>query len=224
MSLTSPGGIMNNLRTLDLLVPFIFLGLIGPSYNVNKVIAEPSVSMDICKEFEIVEEVSTNEALWLNDISEPLNCVGHVDTFTMMDTGDYLKDKYDLYVIPPDISEFCMEAETEFGVPAELLEAIAFTESRFNADATNGGCKGLCQVCWKYHKNRVDGNDPYDKRTNIRTAAHLMNELYSEYGDLTMCLNAYNGRGPSTRSTSYTRKVIDIYEHLQIEHNRERSY
>ena len=37
-------------------------------------------------------------------------------------------------------------------------------------------------------------------------------------------LNAYNGRGPSTRSTAYTRKVIDIYEHLQIEHNRERSY
>lgn len=223
MNLISPGGIMNNVQTMALLSLLIFIGLTGPSYSINKTAEDPTVSMGSYKPVA-QETVSANEVLWLNDISCSFTCAGVLDQFTMLDTGDYLKSKYNLYFIPPDISEYCLEAEVEFDIPAELLEAIAFTESGFNSDATNGGCKGLCQVCWKYHKNRVDGDDPYDKRTNIRTAAHLLNDLYSEYGDITKCLNAYNGRTPTTKSTAYTRKVLDIYEHLQEAHNRERSF
>ena len=79
------------------------------------------------------------------------------------------------------------------------MEAIAFRESRFKADAENKNCKGLMQINVKIHKKRIEKYgwteaDMLDPYKNLMLAADYLAELYELYGDDNpIVLSIYSG-------------------------------
>ena len=100
--------------------------------------------------------------------------------------------------VPEDIQTYSNLCGDEYHICPELLQAIAYYESRFQADATNGKCVGLMQVNVKAHAERIeyygwteaDMTDPYK---NMMVASDYLEELFLEYEDVVICLCFYNG-------------------------------
>lgn len=85
-----------------------------------------------------------------------------------------------------------------YGIKPELLQAIAYTESRYVHNAQNGECKGLCQINFRVHANRIAGlgvSDPWDDYSQILLCADYINDLRMEkYGEeIAWVLDRYNG-------------------------------
>lgn len=103
--------------------------------------------------------------------------------------------------IPENVKSICDEIGAETDICPELLEAIAWHESRFIPTVKNKNCWGLCQVNVKIHKDRIEalGYTPEDMLTeypNIRVAADYLSELYETYGDDNpIVLSIYSGAG-----------------------------
>lgn len=90
--------------------------------------------------------------------------------------------------IPDEIREYCELVGSEYEICPELLEAIAYHESRFIPTVKNKNCVGLMQVNTKVHAERIEkyywtADDMTDPYKNITVAADLLNELYETYGD-----------------------------------------
>jgi len=137
----------------------------------------------------------------------------------------YLNECYGWYDPPYDIQVAVHEAEYIYGVPAELMTALIWTESRYDANAgVDSKYKGLCQLGWKWFETELT-DDPYDVRTNVYTAAKFISDLHVEHeGDMTKVLTQYNTGKAKTHSTAYSRKVMDIYEHLLSMRGKERRF
>lgn len=103
--------------------------------------------------------------------------------------------------IPKVIKEYCDEIGEKRDICPELLEAIAYHESRFKEEVTNKNCWGLCQVNVKIHEDRIEkfGYTKKDMLTayaNIEVAADYLAELYDTYGDDNpIVLTFYSGGG-----------------------------
>lgn len=103
--------------------------------------------------------------------------------------------------IPESIKKDCEEIGTEYDICPELLEAIAYNESRFIEDVTNENCWGLCQVNVKVHAERIEKfgyteDDMLTSYPNIKVAADYLAELYDTYGDDNpIVLSLYSGAG-----------------------------
>lgn len=125
--------------------------------------------------------------------------------------------------LPDDVKQYCDDAQKEFNVSAELLEAIAFAESSFDSQAVNGDCLGLMQISTKWHKdrmNRLGVTDIYDTRGNIRVAADYLRELFNKHdGELYEVLMIYNG-DTSEGVSDYALKIEEIAKALEIIHGK----
>ena len=103
--------------------------------------------------------------------------------------------------IPEEIKEYCEEIGHQYDICPELLEAIAWHESRFIPEVTNKNCHGLCQINVKVHKDRIEklgytSEDMLEPYPNILVAADLLAELYATYGDDNpIVLSLYAGEG-----------------------------
>ena len=103
--------------------------------------------------------------------------------------------------IPKEIKEYCEEIGAEFNICPELLEAIAWHESRFIPTVTNKNCYGLMQVNVKIHAERIEkygytADDMLEAYPNIKVAADYLAELYETYGDDNpIVLSLYSGAG-----------------------------
>lgn len=125
--------------------------------------------------------------------------------------------------IPKEIKEYCEEIGADYDICPELLEAIAWHESRFIPEVTNRKCYGLCQVNVKVHKDRIEklgytSEDMLTSYANIKVAADLLAELYETYGDdnpIVLSLYAGEGWNAVENYKEYgimTRIVTDILE------------
>lgn len=125
--------------------------------------------------------------------------------------------------VPEDVKTYCEEAQKEFCVCAELLEAIAFAESSFDSSAINGDCFGLMQISTKWHQERMSRlgvNDIYDTRGNIRVAADYLRELFQRFdGDLYKVLMTYNG-DTSEGVSDYALEIEEIAIALELVHGK----
>lgn len=100
--------------------------------------------------------------------------------------------------IPTEISQNAEIIGGQFNICPELLEAIAYYESSYQATAKNGPCKGLMQVNAHIHKDRFteagwsekDWDDAYK---NMFVAASYLHDLFVEYEDVAEVLYRYNG-------------------------------
>ena len=101
--------------------------------------------------------------------------------------------------IPKEIIEYCETVGKEYDLCPELLEAMAYNESRFKPTVKNGNCWGLLQVNIKVHKDRIEKcgysqEDMLESYPNIVVAADLLAELFDTYGDdAPIVLSYYSG-------------------------------
>lgn len=103
--------------------------------------------------------------------------------------------------IPKNIREYCEEIGQAKGICPELLEAIAWHESRFIPTVKNKNCYGLMQINIKIHQDRIENlgytsKDMLKAKPNIEVAADYLAELYEDYGDENpIVLSLYSGAG-----------------------------
>ena len=96
---------------------------------------------------------------------------------------------------PEEVVRLIQESSARYAVPAAVVEAVAWQESRFNhAAVSSKGARGVMQLLPKTASDL--GVDPGDLKSNIDGgAAYLAQQLRRYGGDLRLALAAYNA-GP----------------------------
>lgn len=101
--------------------------------------------------------------------------------------------------IPEEIRILCEQIGEEFEICPELLESMAYQESRFIPTVRSKNYYGLMQINVKIHKDRIEkygwtADDMFDPEKNLTVAADLLKELYDTYGDDNpIVLSLYSG-------------------------------
>jgi membrane-bound lytic murein transglycosylase B len=96
-----------------------------------------------------------------------------------------------------ETSRLLHRAAQEFGVPASLLKALTYTESRWRQDVVSrAGAIGVGQLLpetaqWLAEMMDEPGLDPTSKDDNIRLSARLLRFLLDETGSPKRALAAY---------------------------------
>ena len=90
--------------------------------------------------------------------------------------------------IPEEIRSYCELVGTEYDICPEILEAMAYRESRFIPEVVNGPHYGLMQINVYVHKARIEkygwtAEDMLDPYKNLMVAGDYLHELYEIYGD-----------------------------------------
>lgn len=131
--------------------------------------------------------------------------------------------------ISQEIQETCEKYGKEYGICPELLMAIIERESAGQADAENGGCKGLMQISEKWHIDRMERlgvTDIYDVDDNIHTGTDYLAELMEEYGEVTTALMVYHGerdavaRSKDGEISNYAGWILDRSAELERERGK----
>ncbi len=142
-------------------------------------------------------------------------------------------EPYNDPTIPDAVEEAAVYAGELYGIAPELLEAIAWHESRFQPDAVNGDCTGLMQVSLYWHTDRMDRlgvteADMWSAGPNMLVAADFLAELFRIYdGDLGAVLMYYNGDSRLDEYletgflSNYALNVMELAEALEAAHNAE---
>ena len=127
--------------------------------------------------------------------------------------------------VPEYIIRITEEVGQAYSISPELLQAIAWRESRFDPDAVNaaGTCFGLMQVSTKWHGHRLlPGEDIMDPAVNIRVAAEYLVELFERYKDPALVLMIYNGdsrwkdyAAGRCSASGYAVEIMDMAEELE---------
>lgn len=98
--------------------------------------------------------------------------------------------------VPEEVIAISEELGAQYNICPELLQAVAFVESSYRADAVNGDCTGIMQISEKWHKDRMERlgvTDLSDVRPNMAVAADYLAELAEKYEDVAVALMVYNG-------------------------------
>ena len=111
------------------------------------------------------------------------------------------------------------EAELRYRLPARLLQALIWTESRFNPMAvSSAGAAGLTQLMPGTAKE-LGVTNRHDPAQNIDGGARYLRQMFDRFGSVDLALAAYNagpraiakaGGIPRNRETpGYVRSVLD---------------
>ena len=128
--------------------------------------------------------------------------------------------------VPDDIKVICAKYGAEYGIEPELLEAIAWRESRFtpNVISENGTCKGLMQINETVHKDRMQKlgvTDIYDIDGNIHVASDYLAELIAENDNIDYVLARYHGESRpekilnGAKPSNYVRQIQRVRSALK---------
>lgn len=133
--------------------------------------------------------------------------------------------------IPDNVEEAARAAGAAYDLSPELLEAVAFHESRYSLDAVNGDCIGLMQIAAYWHEDRMERlgvteADLWKAGPSMMVAADFLDELIRRYDDLGTALMYYNGGGNHMAAylergelSWYASSVIEMAEQLRQEHD-----
>lgn len=101
------------------------------------------------------------------------------------------------YAISEDeVRELSEQIGAGYSLCPEVLQAIAWHESRYDETAEADGCIGLMQVAERWHQDRIarlQVTDLHDPEGNMLVAADYLAELFSQYEDIGMVLMVYSG-------------------------------
>lgn len=100
--------------------------------------------------------------------------------------------------IPDDMELIFELVGMKYNICPELLESIAYHESRFEPSVKNKNCYGLMQVDVKVHEDRIKKlgytkEDMLDAYKNVTVAADLLKELYDAKEENAIVLSMYAG-------------------------------
>jgi soluble lytic murein transglycosylase-like protein len=103
----------------------------------------------------------------------------------------------------------------KYGVPVDLVVAVANTESHFKPTARSSyGASGIMQVVWRIHANLMQANgilseeELSDPEKGIAAGALLLSRYLRAYGTRTKALGRYYG-GPAHVYMSRINKKLD---------------
>ena len=131
--------------------------------------------------------------------------------------------------IPLDVRIACDVWGAHYNICPELLEAIAYHESRYDANAVNGTCKGLMQINTTAHQDRITRlgvSDLMDANQNVKVAADYLAELFAEHEDVCIVLGLYHGesgaigRANNGNLSSYVCAILEKSEQLERSHGK----
>ena len=118
---------------------------------------------------------------------------------------------------PEEVVRLIQESSARHAVPAAVVEAVAWQESRFNHAAVSPkGARGVMQLLPKTASDL--GVDPRDLKGNIDGGAAYLAQQLRRYGDLRLALAAYNagpgavdrygGIPPYAETQTYVRAIL----------------
>ena len=127
-------------------------------------------------------------------------------------------------------SKLAEEVGDMYQICPELLQAIAWKESRYCPEVESKGCTGLMQVAGRWHQERMKelgADNLKDAHQNMLVAADYLQELVETYGDPVMVLMVYNGDsraedywkghcGPS----DYAEEILELSAQLEVQHGK----
>lgn len=120
---------------------------------------------------------------------------------------------------PASMDEIFDQAASTYGVPVNLLKAVAKAESSFRPDVTSKcGAMGVMQLMPGTAKS-LGVTDPYDAQQNIMGGAKYLANMLKKYdGNASLALAAYNagsgavqkygGIPPYPETQNYVQKVL----------------
>lgn len=128
-----------------------------------------------------------------------------------------------------EVEELSARIGAESGICPELLQALAWKESRYQEEAEAGGCSGLMQVAGRWHWERMERlgvTDLHDPEGNMKVAADYLAELFARYEDPGMVLMVYNGDSQAAEYqetgelSKYAEAVLEKSYQLELEHGK----
>lgn len=192
-----------------MLVTMMFLALFGG--NIIRSLREPSLAMAALPS-RVMDEPSAAQVVCRLTEAVTAEIVAAEVVQSAPESG---------IVIPEYIVEITEEVGQAYHISPELLQAIAWRESRFDPDAvsSNGACFGVMQVSEKWHSDRLlPGEKLTDPQANIRVAAEYLSELFERYRELDIVLMKYNGDSRALEPgyiSGYARDVMELAEELE---------
>lgn len=134
--------------------------------------------------------------------------------------------------IPVEVQAAAKHYGEIYSISPEFLEAVAYSESRYQPDASNGECIGLMQICPRWHWDRMERLGVSDEELwtvegSMAVAADYLAELFERYGDEdpAVILMAYNGdgrlesyRAGACEMSAYAAEVLANAEALTEKH------
>lgn len=122
--------------------------------------------------------------------------------------------------VPEAVIELSEEIGERYCICPELLQAMAWRESRFNPEAVNGSCIGIMQVSERWHRDRMERlgvTDLTDMRQNMLVATDYLAELAKKHGDLDIVLMVYNGdsRAGTGIVSEYAESIMALSAELE---------
>lgn len=194
------------------------------SIGVSLTIFMNSVSYGHNKSIDIPEEVIETTAVVetvAEDVfvEEPEEVVVETPVEPVEPEPEYFVDVVNGVITEESLKSICRYVGNMYDINPELLQAIAWVESRYQVKATsNCDARGLCQVIPKWHRqraNKLGVTDFYDPYGSVLICADILDELSRhEYGDdIRYVLMAYNrGQyGDTGANALYKKGVITNY-------------
>jgi soluble lytic murein transglycosylase-like protein len=123
--------------------------------------------------------------------------------------------------VPAYLAPMFESAAQSSGVPANLLAAVAQTESNFNPNAqSSAGAEGLMQFMPGTAKSL--GVDPWNPSQAITGSAQMLSGLIQKFGSVPLALAGYNagpgaveqygGIPPYSQTQNYVAKILGIVD------------
>lgn len=144
--------------------------------------------------------------------------------------SDHIADAGEMVQVPEKVREISEELGEQYCICPELLQAMAWQESRFQPDAENQGCIGIMQISKRWHKDRMKRlgvTDLYDMRQNMTVAADYIAELAADGEPVEIALMKYHGESGTeevmagTREPSeYVTSILELSTELERRHGK----
>lgn len=129
--------------------------------------------------------------------------------------------------IPIDVQRAAMRWGEEYGICPELIEALAWRESRYTADAVSpdGSCIGMCQINPRWHGERMQRLGVKDltiTECNIAVACDYLADLFMEYEEPEIVLMVFNGDHSFRQGhiSQYAKDILEMSQELERKHGK----
>lgn len=160
--------------------------------------------------------------------SKALTAIGLGLWFTLIVASRVDAETAEPVVIPEEIQYWCEYYGDRYEISPELIEAMAWHESRCipSAQSEDKRCKGILQVnpyCHQERMERLNARNVFGVPENIRIGTDYLAELIEEEGGkIEPALARYNGQNEQAvqdarngKPWKYVRKILETAEELK---------
>lgn len=126
--------------------------------------------------------------------------------------------------VPEEVKEISEELGKKYNICPELIQAICWKESKFDANAENSGCIGIMQVYQKWHEGRMEMlgvTDLKDIQQNMAVAVDYIAELIEDGKDIAGVLMIYHGESgvqdklDNGEISEYAQSILELSAELE---------